>query len=51
MEVSVGKESLVVGGKDIYIGVRVRLDIEACKSLSWVIRLVRMLLVLCLKAC
>ena len=51
IEVLVSKEDLVVVVGSISVRVGMELDIKACRSLSWVIRLVRMLLVLCSKTC
>jgi len=49
--VHVGKEGLDVKESGIFVGVGVRLDIKTYKSWSQIMRLARILLVECSKAC
>jgi len=49
VEISVRRNSLIVGRGNIFMGIEIVLDTRKCKSQSWFIGLVRMLLVLCLR--
>ena len=53
MRVLIREKSLIVKEKSICIsaGIGVRLYTKVCKSWSWLIRLARILLTLCSKAC